>query len=287
MGRRFFTWWIVLVPAIVVGLAAPLQGQGDPPIAPGDALAITVFGEPTLTGKYTVGSDGTFEFPLIGRVLAVGLTARGLVTKLTGRLGDGYLKNPQVTVSLERLANVQVFVMGEVRSPGAYQFTNGVTLLEALARAGSANPGAQEALIVRSSDASGDGSSLPAADDGRETLRVDLREGALARNNVKLRNGDTVFVPRAQLVYITGHVRSPGAYSVQPGMTVLQALSLAGGATDRGATNRVRIIRVVNVETDHAEDGKKVGSDEPEEIRVELTDLVQPGDTIVVPERFF
>jgi polysaccharide export outer membrane protein len=68
-------------------------------------------------------------------------------------------------------------------------------------------------------------------------------------------------------------VRSPGAYAVGRDTTVLQALSLAGGATEFGALNRVRVVRTV-------------GGDE-RELKVRLSDLVQAGDTIVVPERFF
>ena len=117
MGRRFFTWWIVLVPVIVVGLAAPLQGQGDPPIAPGDALAITVLGEQTLTGKYTVGSEGTFEFPLIGRVLAVrfDFDVVGMISKDERRLSPfivcGIIGN---TVTRVSELVIKIVEMGDV-----------------------------------------------------------------------------------------------------------------------------------------------------------------------------
>ena len=75
-------------------------------------------------------------------------------------------------------------------------------------------------------------------------------------------------------MYVFGQVKSPGAFSLQrKNTTVLQALSLAGGVTDRGAISRVKIIRIV-------------GGDK-KEIRVKLNDLVHAGDTIVVPERFF
>jgi len=99
-----------------------------------------------------------------------------------------------------------------------------------------------------------------------------LQSGQLSRN-LALRDGDTIFVPRAESVYVFGQVRNPGAYPIQTGTTVLQALSLAGGVTDRGATGRVRVVRLV--------DG------EEREMRVELGDQVQPGDTVIVPERFF
>ena len=72
---------------------------------------------------------------------------------------------------------------------------------------------------------------------------------------------------------VVGHVRSPGSFPVDKMTTVLQALSLAGGATDRGATGRIKIIRMQN--------GKKT------EVKAKLNDVVQPGDTIVVPERRF
>ena len=70
-----------------------------------------------------------------------------------------------------------------------------------------------------------------------------------------------------------GQVKSPGAYAIQRTTTVLQALSLAGGVTERGATGRIKIVRIEN--------GKTV------EVKVKLTDVVRPGDTIMVPERFF
>ena len=109
-----------------------------------------------------------------------------------------------------------------------------------------------------------------------ESQRVNLRElqsGALSQN-VALRDGDTIFVPRAESIYVFGQVKNPGAYALQSTeTTVLQALSLAGGVTDRGAANRIKIVRVVK--------GEKV------EIKVKLTDPVLPGDTLIVPEKFF
>ena len=70
-----------------------------------------------------------------------------------------------------------------------------------------------------------------------------------------------------------GQVKNPGSYPVQSGTTVLQLLSLAGGLTPKGAANRVVVVRVV--------DGTK------KEAKIKLTDIVKPGDTVVVPERFF
>ena len=100
-----------------------------------------------------------------------------------------------------------------------------------------------------------------------------LQNGELG-NNTPLRDGDTIFVPRAESIYVFGEVKNPGAYPLpQRSTTVLQALSLAGGVVDRGSTTRIRIVRIVN--------------EEKSEIRVKLSDVVSPGDTIIVPERFF
>ena len=115
---------------------------------------------------------------------------------------------------------------------------------------------------------------LPKGDE-TDVTTVDLKQlqsGAFSQN-VSLRDGDTIFVPRAESVYVFGQVRSPGAYPIQRNTTVLQALSLAGGVNERGATGRIRIVRI--------EKGKTI------EVRVKLNDVVRPGDTIMVPERFF
>jgi polysaccharide export outer membrane protein len=152
-----------------------------------------------------------------------------------------------------------------------------MTLIEVLARAGSTTEhAAGEALIVRSTDGGQTtGPVLPDQKSGVDVTRVDikaLQSGRLSEN-ATLRDGDTIFVPRAELVYVFGQVHSPGAYTLQRDVTVLQALSLAGGVTDRGATGRIRIARIV--------DGKRT------EVRVKLEDMVLAGDTIIVPERFF
>jgi len=74
-------------------------------------------------------------------------------------------------------------------------------------------------------------------------------------------------VPKAQRFYVTGHVRSPGAYVLEPDLTVLQAISLAGGLTDRGSNKRIRILR------------------DKKEYDAQLTDIVRPDDTIIVRQR--
>ena len=268
----------MLAVTLILSLGVSIRAQvNNYIVGPQDVLAIALYDQQDLSGKYTVEADGTFTFPLIGRVKAGGLTLRDVEQALRTKLSDGYFKNPQVSVAVEHYRSQRVFLMGEVRTPGPYPLVGDMTLIEALARAGSTTEhAAGEALIVRSREAGRPaGPVLPDQESGAEVLRVDikaLQSGRLS-SNAALRDGDTIFVPRAELVYVFGQVNRPGSYPLQRGTTVLQALSLAGGVTDRGTTGRIRIARVV--------DGKKT------EVRVKVEDLVLPDDTVIVPERFF
>ena len=246
-------------------------------VGPQDILAITSFDQEDLSGKYPVDADGTFTFPLIGRVKAGGLTLRQLEAELKRLLKEGsFFKDPQLSAGVESYRSQKIHIVGEVRNPATYPLTGDMSLIEAIARAGSTLPTASgEVLIVRAkTGAAPAGPTLP-TDEKTDVRTVDLKHlqsGAFSEN-VALKDGDTIFVPRAESVYVFGQVRTPGAYPIQRSTTVLQALSLAGGVNERGATGRIKIVRFEN--------GKQV------EVKVKLTDVVRPGDTIMVPERFF
>jgi len=276
-------WNLIVASGFLLAVAAPHVAAQDavasqPPanyiVGPHDVLLVTVWNQPDVSGKYTVEQDGSFTFPLLGRLASAGLTLRALELELTRQLAAGLFKDPQVTVSVLEYRSKRVFVVGEVRQPGTHVLAGDMSVIEVLARAGSTTTNAADhVLVVRPAKA--DGPVLPDEDQATEVIRVALQdiEGGELSKNIFVRDGDTVFVPRAEVVYVTGRVRNPGGYALNPNMTVLQALALAGGATDFGATNRIRIRRVVN--------GKE------SEIKVELTTAVEAGDTIVVPERFF
>ena len=91
--------------------------------------------------------------------------------------------------------------------------------------------------------------------------------------SVVLITGNIPFETQVASVYIFGQVKNPQAYAVQKDTTVLQALSLAGGVTDRGSTTRIKVVRTLN--------GEKVES------KIKLDEVLHPGDTVLVPERFF
>ena len=265
-----------------VGLIAQATSKApsaviDYVVGPQDVLTIISYDQADLSGKFAIEADGTFTYPMIGRVKAGGLTLRALEGAIKKQLkDDGYFRNPQITVAVDTYKSQRVFIVGEVRAPGTYPLSGNTNLVEALARAGSTLPSASgEAVIVHAGE-NAEGPTMPAQTDDKDIVRVNLRElenGAFSQN-ARLLDGDTIFVPRAQSVYVFGQVKNPGAYSLQQqSTTVLQALSLAGGVTDRGTTGRIKIIRIVK--------GDK------KELKAKLTDLVEPGDTIVVSERFF
>lgn len=264
-------------PAMPSTSAPPSLAEGGYNVGPRDLLSVLVFGEPSVSGNYRVEADGGFSFPLIGRVTAVGRSLKATEEDIRVRLADGFFRNPQVTVSVQEYGSQRVFVIGEVRTPGPYPLTGQTTVLAAIAQAGSTTPTAGEDVVLlrpKTLDAS-NAPVLPGKDGGSELLRIKLRElqAGLAGQNVTLQHGDTLYVPRAEVIFVTGQVRNAGSFPYQSGLTVLQALALAGGVTDRGSTSRLRITRLV--------DGKEM------EIEPKRTDLVKPGDTIIVLERFF
>src|SRR4051812_33574568 len=192
-----------------------------------DVLTITSYDQADMSGKFTVEADGTFTFPMIGRVKAGGLTLRGLEAAIKTRLkDDGYFRNPQITVAVDTYKSQKVFIVGEVRTPGTYPPSGNMNLVEALARAGSTLPTASgEAVIVHAGE-NASGPTMPAPDEGKDLVRVYLRdlENGVIASNASLKDGDTIFVPRAQSVYVFGQVKNPGAYGLQQQSTsVLQA----------------------------------------------------------------
>jgi polysaccharide export outer membrane protein len=276
-SRMAFRNGVAALLLLGLGMPAVAQQAIDYIVGPQDVLTITIWDQTDLSGKFAVEADGTFTFPLIGRVKAGGLTLREVEQDLKLRLADGFFRNPQISVAIEQYRSQRIFVIGEVRQPGPYPLTGDMTLIEALARAGSTTATASgEAIIVRRpAGSTAEKPLLPTQANGSEVTSVDIKElqnGSVGRN-VLLHDGDTIFLPRSEAVYVFGQVKNPGAYAIQKDTTVLQALSLAGGVTDRGSTARIKVVRLL--------DGEKV------ELKIKLNDLVRPGDTVLVPERFF
>lgn len=243
-------------------------------VGPQDVLSIVVFGEEDLKKTVALDSDGTFDFPYVGRLKAGGMTARAIGEDIASKLKKFYV-NPQVSVEVVKFRSQNIFVFGQVNAPGQYPLSGNMSVLQALAAAGSPTAAAASYVIV--SRPSGSGPALAREEKGGGTsMRITLKElqSGQVPSGFALRDGDTVTIPKAENIFVTGHVKIPGSYVIEGDLTVMQAIAMAGGATEKGAPNRVRIFRTV--------DGKQ------QEVKgVKLSDLVRAGDTIDVPQRYF
>ena len=283
-----------LIVLITGQAAAPGQGQTTsttrPPAAPpaqfsatykvgaNDVLGIKVFGEEELSNKYTVDTDGSITFPLIGRFQVGGKTTREIEEGLTKALVPDWLKRGQVSVEIAQYRSRSIFVMGEVRNPGRYSIEGPMTLLEVIANAGSTTATASNTIIVQRYKeglaATVGAPAMPGDDRSAEVLRIsleELREGKLSAN-LLLQDSDTIIVPAAERVYVSGFVKTPGSYPIRPGMTVRQAITEAGGIAERGSSRGIKIIR-------KDPKGREV------EIDAQMSDLVRPNDQIKVRQR--
>ena len=124
---------ILLAPAVSAQPADVTREVPEYRLGSGDKIRVITFGEEALTGEFQVGGSGKVSLPLVGEVEALGLTAREFQGRVEAALKDGYLKDPRVSV--EVLNYRPFYILGEVKKPGEYPYTNGLTVLNAVATA--------------------------------------------------------------------------------------------------------------------------------------------------------
>jgi polysaccharide export outer membrane protein len=249
---------------------------GEYSIGAGDVLLIHVWGHEDLTKEAVVSEKGTFSFPLVGELKAAGLNVKQLEAKLVRLLSNGYVVNPYVTVRVKGYKSKRVYVLGQVRSPGTYSLDKETSLIEIISMAGGVSDGAGWIIeVVRPSRKVLDKPVTPDEAKKEDIIRVDV-EGLLGgrpEDNIRVEGGDTIFIPKAAYYFIFGEVKKPGSYKLRRETTVLKAVILAGGFTEKASKRRIKIRR-------------KEG-DKTIKVRVKLDDPVLPQDTIIVPESFF
>lgn len=211
------------------------------PIIAGDFLEVSEFHLQEFHSQVRVAEDGTVELPLVGPVTVRGMSEQGAERAIEKVLLEkGMLVHPQVTVLVTNAAGQDVSVMGEVSRPGVYVYSVHHRLLDLIASAQGLTPNAGRLVEVFHRD------------DPRTPHPVVLEPaGPVSATDAKvdhdpeLEPGDTVQVSRAGLVYVIGDVVRPGGFAVDPvqGLTVVQALSLAWGATPNAATGKAILIR--------------------------------------------
>ncbi len=116
-----------------VPAAAAASAGYEYKLGSGDKIRVIIFGEPDLSGEFTISGDGIVSLPLIRDVRAGGLTASQLQANVENAFKEGYLKDPRV--SIEVLTFRPFYILGEVVKPGEYPYSNGITVVNAVALA--------------------------------------------------------------------------------------------------------------------------------------------------------
>jgi polysaccharide biosynthesis/export protein len=241
--------------------------QQASPLSVGDWVSIQVSGQPDATSY--VGGDGTITVPLIGNIPVAGIAPPQAAARIAKALKDGgFFVDPQVTIAVTAPTSQFASVIGEVRTQGRFPITSRTTVVDLLAQAGGVKDTAADVGYVLRSDETGH------VDRRSVSLNV-VGDGEGAAPNLTLMGGDRLIVPPAELFFIEGEVTTPGKYRIEPGMTVLEAITRAGGITERGSERRIQLKR---------------RTDKPGQYRtlhVKSGDLVKAGDIIRVKESLF
>jgi len=243
-------------------------------IEQGDVLNILVQPAEELSRETIVLQDGTIDFPLIGSVKAKGLTAKELSKVIEQGLAL-YVTKPSVSVRVKYFSRRQVFVMGEVLRPGAYEYRDKLRLFDLITIAGGFTQfsGTKNIKVHRGEP------------QDRKTINVDLDEilksGDLSKDFI-LEPGDIVEVPRQpRKISVIGEVRIPGNYDWKENMFVLDAVSVAGGPGDLAKLSSVKIFRETGTSRKIFEVNlKKVMSG-----NTQLDKKLEPGDIVFVPKK--
>lgn len=260
-------------------------GGNDYRVGGYDILDITVYEEEDLCRDgVRVSADGFISFPLINRLKVAGLTPGEIETLISLKLAQGqFLLDAHVSVTVSEFKSKQYMVLGSVKQPGAYPLQANEHVLDAISRSGGIDfeQGGKKGMIIRSEN-------LGTAKERKIVIRIDLPgllKGGDQLSNLPLQDRDLLYIPKAEFLYIIGQVQKPGSYPyLEKEISLVEAISKAGGFTQIAARNKTRIIRVENgiekiiqVKVDAiTKSGKKA-----QDVKI------LPGDIIVVPQSFF
>lgn len=265
--RPATAWWMFVCTTLALLLCAP-TGAEEYQLGPGDSIRVTTYNNPDLTTDAVIAEDGSIPFPLIGRVTVGGLTKAAAEQRISSLLIErGVLRQAEINIAVTQYRSQQVSVLGAVERPGKYPISAATTVLDVLAEAGGvAEDGSWSIRLVQQQP---DGQSVQ-----RDIDLNHLVASGKSSVDLRVRNGDVIFVDARPVFYIYGEVQKPGAYPLQRDMTVRQAIAAGGGLTIRGTERGVRVSRP----------GKK-GAVEMK--RARLGDPLKAGDVVHVKESLF
>ncbi len=261
-----FLYCLLAFSAIFYPLLPATVIADDYLVGSGDVLKIDVYDNPDLKTTVRVTNAGTIVVPLLGQVKVSGLKISDVTGKLTRLLADGYLINPQVNIFIEDFRSKKAVILGQVARPGIVEIRGTTTFLEAISKAGGLKEAAGDVATIKR-----------ISGEQQEVVIVDIKsivEGGDLSHNIPIHDGDTIYIAKGGMCYVTGEVKNPNAYSCDKDTTVLKLIARSGGFTGKASKSSVRIVRLVDGE-------KKIYKD------VDLHLQVQANDIIVVPESFF
>ena len=272
--KRWRTGWVPWVAIVVswLGGADPVGADARDPsvLVAGDVIRVVVYQHNDLERVLRIAPTGEVSIPLVGQVRVAGMTPLDAQEKIATRLDQGGFANqPQVSLTVEHFYSGHVSILGKVNNAGRYRTRSPgeapiLTLVDLVAVAGGRTAdGGDLAVITRA----GTGQVEPV------DLEILLRDG-ITPVDLRLGDGDRVFVPIFDRFFIHGEVRNPGAYRFESGMTVVQALAEGGGISERGTVKGLKIHR-------RNDDGKV------EELDLGLDEPLVAGDVIFVKESVF
>jgi polysaccharide export outer membrane protein len=234
---------------------------------------VQVWERKDLNHTVFVRPDGRTSLPLVGEIMVAGKT----VQELQDHLATVYEKTTPsavVTVIVKEIRSRPVYFVGGFGKPGPMQLTRELTLMQAISVVGGVVPGgdAENGYVLR----------------GDKRIAIDfyklLQKGDITQNT-RLEPGDTFVVPIANQVYVQGEVRAPAPIKYTNDLTVLKAITLAGGLTPLAAGGRVDLLRG---RTDEKKERIRVDVDKIMRAPDENPDVsLKPDDIIYVPQRLF
>lgn len=222
-------------------------------VASGDQLQINVEDLDEVHNlNVRIASDGNLDLPLVGLVPVDGLTIAGLRARLTDRYSK-YVHEPVISVSVLSSQSRTVSVVGEVNSPSVQEITGTLTVVSAITKAGGIRPDAGPKVIL-TRDAKSGVLPLPGATitpDGHSRIVLSLDDLLAAKapeNNIPLRAGDVVSIPKGSLVYVIGNVHRAGGFPLRSSgsISLVEALALAEGLSPNARSQDAKILRLVN-----------------------------------------
>lgn len=260
-----------------------------------DVLQITVYEEKDLSREAVkVSGNGNISFPLIGRIRVEGLTTSKIEKLIENRLAEGqYLLDAHISVLVTEYNSRRFLVLGTVTKPGRYPLRAEERVLDAISKAGGIRRVTEHSSTTTASRAGKKGMVVRTQNpdtpkERKIVIRInlhDLLEGRDPASNIYMMDKDMLFIPTAEHFYIIGEVKKPGSYSLpDEEITLVEAISMAGGFTNIAARNRTRIIRI----EEGVEKVIQVKVDAITKAGQKIKDvIIQPDDVIVVPESFF